>query len=641
MLRTKTSVFRLRSSNLKNMTTTDKLKLSQDIALIAGIFCTAVALLLLLNFWQVSKTDPIESKALEALVDRLKDEPNNEELKEEIRNFDLLARKAYFNSQWQVKTGAYLLLFGAVVLAFALRIYYSAKSKIEEPDAKLENEIASRILAQKGIIIVGAAVMVLAVIASFATVNHLEYYDAETEVAEAETTSQDEGIEVIEVAETPQSVTQEVAKVEEEISEPAETSSKEEVKTQVEEKTDVSETPTEKSQAKPVATAGMTLSDVQKNHNSLRGPLSQGVSYHKNIPTKWDGAAGTNLLWKAPIAKHGFNSPIIWGDKLFISGADKAVREVYCYDRNSGKLLWTGVADKIQGSPAQPPGVTDDTGWAAPTLTTDGKAVFAIFATGDVIAFDMNGKRIWARNLGVPDNHYGHSSSLITWGGKLLVQYDTNKGGKLLALSNTTGETVWETTRQSKISWASPVLADVNGKYQVILTADPIVAGYDVEIGEELWATDCMMGEVGPSVAYSDGIVFAANEYARLVAINVKDGSILWENDEYLPEASSPVAYNGLLFIATSYGVLVCYDAKTGDQYWEHDVGTTLYSSPVIADGKLFMMDNDGVMRIYELSKEMKLISENELGEMSGPTPAFAEGRIYIRGDKNLYCIGN
>ena len=123
------------------MNNTDKLKLAQNIALIAGIFCAAVAILLLLNYWHVSKSDPIESKALQALVERLKDEPNSEELKNEIRNFDLLARKAYFNSQWQVKTGAYLLLFGAIVLAFALRVYYSVKSKIDEPDPKLENEI--------------------------------------------------------------------------------------------------------------------------------------------------------------------------------------------------------------------------------------------------------------------------------------------------------------------------------------------------------------------------------------------------------------------------------------------------------------------------------------------------------------------
>lgn len=618
------------------MNNNDKIKLSQNIAVIAGIFCMVVAMLLLLNFWQVSKSDPIESKALQALVDRLKQEPNSDELKTEIRNYDLLARKAYFNSQWQVKTGAYLLLFGAIVLFFALRVYYSAKSKIGEPDTSHENEIASRILAQKGIVIVGAAVMVFALAASFATVNHLSYYDAQTEVADAEPTPEEQGIEVIDVAENPRS-SDEGFVVEE-------VNSTDESHIETIGEND-SETSTENSEEKAsgipaTQAAGLTLASAKNNHNSFRGPLGQGVIYHKNIPTKWNGPSGENILWKAAIPKHGYNSPVVWGDKVFISGADEASREVYCYSKSDGKLLWTGKADNVPGSPAKMPKVTEDTGLAASTMTTDGKNVYAIFASGDIIAFDMNGKRVWARNLGVPDNHYGHSSSLIVWDNKLFVQYDTNKGGKLLALDTATGKSVWETVRDAKISWASPVLAQIEGKYQVVLTADPIVAGYDVSTGKELWATEAMIGEVGPSVGFNDGVVFAANEYARLVAINPKDGSVVWENDEYMPEAASPLAHNGLLFIATSYGVLVCYDAKTGEQYWEDDVGATLYSSPTVADGKLFMMDNGGTMRIYAFAKEMKLLSENDLGEKAGTTPAFDEGRIYIRGEDNLYCIG-
>ncbi|WP_303918846.1 PQQ-binding-like beta-propeller repeat protein [Draconibacterium sediminis] len=618
------------------MNNQDKLKLSHNIALIAGIFCAAVALLLLLNFWQITKTDPIESKALEALVQRLKDDRNNEELKEEIRNFDLLARKAYFNSQWQVETGAYMLLFGAIVLAFALRVYYAAKSKIEEPEKVLENEIASRIIAQKGIVIVGSAVMVLALLASYLSVNQLKSYDANALVAENKT-SAEEAVEVINVAPA-QTATNEVSE-EVAVNETTASENVSEVQSEVASSKTVAETPV--TETKPAAaSSGMTLAELQKNHNSFRGPLAQGVIMHKNIPTEWDGAAGANVVWKAEVPKHGFNSPVIWGDKLFVAGADNTTREVYCYNRNDGKLLWTGVADNISGSPATPPRVTDDTGLSAPTLTTDGNAVFAIFGTGDVIAFDMNGKRLWARNLGVPDNHYGHSSSLITWNGKLLVQYDTNRGGKVMALDNKSGETVWETQRNSKISWASPVLAEVDGKYQLVLTADPIVAGYDVENGEELWSVECMMGEVGPSVGYADGIVVAANEYARMVAIDIRTQEVLWEDDFYLPEASSILAHDGLVFVATSYGVFVCYDLKEGELLWEDDFGSPVYSSPVFADGKVYLMDNDGVMRIYEFSRELKKVGENELGEMSGPTPAFADGRIYIRGENDLYCIG-
>lgn len=614
----------------------DKIKLSQNIAIITGIFCITVALLLLLNYMQMSKNDPTDSRVIEALVERLKQDPNDDALKMEIRNYDLLARKAYFNSEWQVKTGAYLLLFGAIILAFALRVFYSLKAKINEPDTQHENEIASRILAQKGIIVVGAVVLVLAFAASFLTVNHLKFYDVEYSTAETQAKPEDEGIEVIEVSENPTSSAEESAQTT--ISE-SENLKEEQVAINAGIESQSSEVESNVPETVTFGSADF-LTEVQNNHNTFRGPLSQGISFSKNIPTEWDGTTGTNILWKSPIPKKGFNSPIIWGDKIFVAGADASAREVYCFNRVDGKLLWTGMANNIQGSPASPPKVTEDTGLSAPTMTTDGKRVYAIFATGDVIAFDMNGTRIWAKNLGVPDNHYGHSSSLVMWDKKLFIQYDTNNGGKLIALDVATGSTVWETVRNGKISWASPVLAEVDGKYQVILTTDPIVAGYDVETGKELWSVDCMMGEVGPSVAYSDGIVVAANEYAQMAAIDIRTHEILWKADMYLPEAASPVASNGLLFIATSYGVLVCHDLKTGEEYWNHDTGTTLYSSPMIAEGKLFMMDNDGTMRIYEVSKEMKLISENELGETAGQTPAFADGRIYLRGENNLYCIG-
>ena len=177
----------------------DKIKLTQNIAVVTGIFCVTVALLLLLNYWQMTKSDPTDSQTIKALVERLKQDPNDDALKMEIRNFDLLARKAYFNSRWQVKTGGYMLLFGAIVLAFALRFYYSLKAKIDQPDTVHENEITSRILAQKGVIIVGSVLMILAFLASFATVNYLDYYDATVQVAETDQSATDEGIEVVDV----------------------------------------------------------------------------------------------------------------------------------------------------------------------------------------------------------------------------------------------------------------------------------------------------------------------------------------------------------------------------------------------------------------------------------------------------------
>jgi outer membrane protein assembly factor BamB len=323
-----------------------------------------------------------------------------------------------------------------------------------------------------------------------------------------------------------------------------------------------------------------------------------------------------------------------------LSGSDKGNQSVYCYDLNSGALIWEYQVSGIERASTTSIKPTDDTGFAAPTLATDGRFVFAIFATGDLVGLDLKGNRIWVKNMGVPDNHYGHSSSLLVWKDLLFIQFDTNKAGKILALNTQSGNEIWQTPRSSKISWASPILADMGDHKELVLASSPQIAAYDPETGKELWTLDCLSGEIGPSPAYLDGKVFAANEYANLVAIKPGSAEILWESNEYLPEVASPVAINGLLFVATSYGVIVCYDSNSGEILWEYECDQGFYASPIIADGKIFFIDMDGIMHIFSVNKEMKLIGEPELGEQSVSTPAFAEGKILLRGYDHLYCIG-
>ena len=608
------------------METESKLKLSLNIALVSGIFCITVALLLLLNFLQMSKNKPLESKALTSLVKRLSLEPNSDELRQEIRNFDLLARKAYFNSQWQVKTGGYLLLFGAIVFSLALRVFLGLKSKISEPEANDDNDLTSRIMTQRWVMITGSLLILLGLGASYASVDQLKQYAINESTAKLKPEDDKNRIEVIKVGETPQIV-------------PAADVNA------------VSNLPLNKTVKSDSAVAKVVpvtiekikfpgIKELKTNASSFRGPFGNGVFFQKGTPVEWDATSGKNVIWKTAVPKKGLNSPVIWGNKLFLSGADQQSREVYCFDLKSGKILWKQPVENIPGSPPSPPKVTEDTGFSASSLTTDGNRVYAIFATGDIICFDMDGKRIWARNLGLPDNHYGHASSLIMWKNKVYIQYDNNKSRKLIALNATTGETVWETLRKGKISWASPVLAEINGKFQVVLSTDPIVAGYDAESGTELWAVECMMGEVGPSPAYGSGLVFAANEYAKLVAIDPVKKAKVWESDEYMPEVASPVCANGLLFIATSYGILACYDALSGKKYWVKEDGPGYYSSPVIADNKLYTFDTLGKMRVFEVAKELKMPGEGNAGEKITTTPAFAEGRMYLRTPQFLYCVG-
>jgi outer membrane protein assembly factor BamB len=380
---------------------------------------------------------------------------------------------------------------------------------------------------------------------------------------------------------------------------------------------------------------------MKNNFPSFRGPGGNGIAYQKNTPVNWDGISGKNIRWKTAIPLPGYNSPVVWGDNVFLSGADGSKQKVFCIDKNSGKIRWTVEVNAIQGSPSKSPKVTENTGYSASTVTTDGDKVYAIFATGDIIALDMNGKKAWARNMGVPVNHYGYASSLMMVDNKLIVQYDQGNAANLYALSSQTGKTIWTTPRKVKISWASPVIVNTGSRIEILLIAEPFVASYDPATGKEYWKIDCTSGEVGPSVAYANGIVFALNEYAKLVAIQTGDQpKILWENNDYLSDVPSPVATDKYLFVVTSYGEVACYNPKTGDKYWNHDFGTGTYSSPILTGDKVYLMDKKGTMHIFKADKTFSMIGEPNIGEQTFCTPAFAEGKIFVRTGNNLYCIG-
>ena len=296
----------------------------------------------------------------------------------------------------------------------------------------------------------------------------------------------------------------------------------------------------------------------------------------------------------------------------------------------------------ICGTPAKRPKVTDDTGYAAPTMTTDGMQVYVIYATGDVACLDFSGQKIWVKNIGVPDNHYGHSSSLILYQNLLLIQYDHNQAKHLIALQKTNGDPVYETVRNDQISWSSPVLIDTGKRMELILNANPHVTAYDPASGKELWRVDCLYGEVAPSPAYSDGMVFAVNEFAVLAGIKLAEEPVVaWEYDEELSEVSSPVANTDILILATSSGVVSCFEPKSGALFWTQEFDNGFYSSPVIAAGRVYLMDREGVMHIFKADSQYELLGTCPLGEPATTTPAFMPGRIYIRGEEHLFCIGN
>ncbi len=552
-------------------------RIARTIAAVSLVFAAVIGVLLIVNYIQTASVDPLHSEALSTLKARAIQNPGDEALKEEIRAIDLLARKAYFTNLWQVRTGGFLLFLFAV--AFLVSVRYLHARRRDYPD--LSNEPQEDRTWRTEVLTRRSTMIAATGFFGLALVL-------------AALTTDDWGTAGPGGAETAES-----------------------------------------------SASWPTAEQIESNWPGFRGPHGLGIAHVDSAPVTWDGSSGEGILWKTEIPVSGFSSPVIWGTKLFLSGADRRTQVVYCIDTGTGAIIWEHELNDVPGSPAEKPDVTEDTGLAAPTMATDGRRAYVLFGTGDAAALDFDGNRVWARNLGVPDNHYGHSSSPIVWRDLLLVQYDQNSGGRLIALDTATGGTVYDQPRDTEISWASPVLVEAGGSTQAVLNASPFVMGHDPETGRELWRVDCMSGEVAPSPAFADGVVFAVNEYAELAAIGLNGtAELLWESLDDLSEVSSPVAAGGFLFVATSYGTVSCFDTASGERRWFEDLPDGFYSSPVIAGGTVYLMDMNGVMHIVRAAGEYTPVGTCELGEQAVTVPAFMHGRIYIRGYENLYCIG-
>jgi outer membrane protein assembly factor BamB len=541
----------------------------------SGAFSAVMAILLCATFVQTRLHDPVNSPSLALLIERAQQNPSDLAIKEEIRALDLLARKAYFTSQWQLKMGALLLLIGIAVTLLCRKGIDALSPVVPRPPAKRTgtgwNEPE---LSRKALIVTGSLFALVALGGTFML--RQEWSSA----------------------------------------------------------------------VRPVKIASAAASsEMEKNWPGFRGWEGIGHAYYTAVPTSWDGTTGAGIRWKAVIPRPGNSSPVVWEDRIFLTGADKDVREVFCFNSNSGSLMWRYL---VLVKPEKPqPGMKIDreTGYAAPTPACDGKRVFAIFPTGELVCLNLKGRKVWERHLGTPDNHYGHASSPITRDGLLFVQLDQYDNGRLLALSGATGKTVWEVKRP-RLSWSSPICVNTGDRVELVCADNLDVVSYDPATGAVLWRHDCLYGEVGPSPAYAAGKVYAANEYAVAACIRVNDplegdsSRILWKWNENLPNTASPVATGSFLFLATSDGMVSCVDADSGKTLWKKEFETGFYASPVIAGDRVFLMDRKGKMHIFAASGIFTSVNEPALGEASVATPALLDGTIIIRGDKNLFCIG-
>jgi outer membrane protein assembly factor BamB len=233
----------------------------------------------------------------------------------------------------------------------------------------------------------------------------------------------------------------------------------------------------------------------------------------------------------------------------------------------------------------------------------------------------------------------------------LIVLYDQGSAddnlSKIIAFDSTSGSVVWETKRPVPNSWATPIIINTGKRDEIITDGSPWVIAYDPATGSEFWRVKCLSGDVAPSPVYGNGLVFAVNAYAKLAAIrpdgqgDVTQTNVAWTGDSGLPDICSPLTNGDLLFLLQTYGLMTCYDAKTGQIVWENDFAETFRASPSLVGDKVYLLTVDGLMIIINAGREIKEIGRYELGEKTNCSPAFLDGRIYIRGKENLYCIGN
>jgi outer membrane protein assembly factor BamB len=562
------------------------LKILRGISTGAGIFTAIVALTMLLSIIQLKTIDPLDNPAIVSIKEEYDKDPESTLKAEQVRALDLMARKAYFSSRRQVETGSYLLLAGAVIFIVCQRLIAGSEKSLPSVPGERQDQVAGKSRYIKYLAGTVAVLTVTAIISSFLLRSNLPDLSGKR-MAKADSDKEKK----------------------------------------------------EGSKRDRNASSG-TYKPDETNYPFFRGQDGRGIAGGKGYPVEWNGENGTNIKWKTQVPKSGKSSPVIWGQKLFITGSDGSACEVYCINKNTGEIEWSAPASGIPGEPAVPPETDFDTGIAAPSAATDGKSVCAIFANGNLVCLDMDGNRKWAKNIGTPDNVYGYSCSVIMFEGSLIVQFDANEKVSMMAFDTGSGELKWETIRRGRATWASPVIATFNGEPQVIVNGNPEVTAFNPVTGKELWTIEVLTGDVAPSLAVNSKMVYAVTDYARLAAIKPGPGpSIAWEDNMFTSDVSSPVTNENYLFLSTGAGDVACYDAQVGDTLWSHYFMDQFYASPIIADDKVWLLDRAGVMHIVNAGPDFQLVAESPLGEPSDCTPAFSDKNIYIRGRNNIYCI--
>ena len=422
-----------------------------------------------------------------------------------------------------------------------------------------------------------------------------------------------------------------------------------------------------------------TASSLAGNWPQWRGPDGSGISNEKNLPAEW--SVSKNIKWKTPVEGRGHSSPIVWGKMIFLTtaiegevvpgakaakhmmdnkefihpdsvGANKKhTFKVMALNRETGKVLWDVVA--FEGTPY------DDrhrkSSYAASTPATDGKMVYAFFGSEGLYAYDYSGKLAWKADLGKMGTvGMGTGTSPIIFENLVIVQCDEENGEAsfIIGLDKKTGKEVWRTARKVQVSWATPLLVKTAKRSELITSGTESIVSYDPATGKELWTHKGVESNAIPSPVANSEMVYLVAGFPAKIAMAIRLGAsgdltgtpnVPWKYTKGTAYVPSPILYGDYLYLTTDRGILTCIDAKTGEVKYEGGrvpVPATFTASPVAFEGKILLTSEDGDTYIVKAGPKHEVIGTNSVGEPVYASPAIADGRIFIRGEKNLYCIG-
>ncbi|MBZ5496297.1 MAG: PQQ-binding-like beta-propeller repeat protein [Acidobacteriia bacterium] len=418
---------------------------------------------------------------------------------------------------------------------------------------------------------------------------------------------------------------------------------------------------------------------------SFRGPQASGVADGQNLPERWDGVRGENIKWKVRIPGLAHSSPIVWGERLYVTTAissqadatfkhglfgegdastDRSVQQwkVYCLDKRSGKIEWGSTA--YEGVPKEKRHVKNT--YASSTPATDGRHVVAFFGSQGLYCLDTQGKLVWKKDLGVldlgaydaPEYEWGTASSPIIYKNKVIVQCDTQKQDFLLAVDIETGATVWKADRDELPSWGTPTIYPGSKRVELITNASNFIRGYDPDTGKELWRLGGSSQITAPTPVFSEDLIVVASGRRPVAPIFViragasgditlgeglsSSEQVVWSRQQRGPYMPTPLIYGGYLYVLANQGVFDCYELRTGKEIYRQRIphqGGGFSASPVAADGRIYLSSEDGDIFVVRAGKGFELLATNPMGERLMATPALSDGRILVRGEHNLFAI--